>query len=178
MHGQQIKDRVFCIASLKQGPVISQTGEERGWGHPVTPLQYAVCDLRGACWKYGFQQFWGLDGCHAPTTALLLRGISGYNIVKVGDEGDSLAGSMSLLLLKEGSSKQYAFCIFFFFFLNQAVIFCYFFFLFLCQMNFCHKCMFFTRILLHSSEFHFSRDHYFISSQQVPLEWQGGKCSP
>lgn len=126
VHGQQIRDRVFCIASLKQGPVISQTGEERGWGHPVTPLQYAVCDLRGACWKHGFQQFWGLDGWHAPTTALL-RGISGYNIVKVGDEGGSLAGNMSLLLLKEGSSKQYAFCTFFFFFKSSSDLLLFFF---------------------------------------------------
>lgn len=45
----------------------------------------------------------------------------------MGDEGGSLAGNMSLLLLKEGSSKQYAFCTFFFFFKSSSDLLLFFF---------------------------------------------------
>lgn len=69
--------------------------------------------LRGACCKHVFVQLWGLY-LWKVSTAFLFRGIIGYYTVKVGDAGGNFADNMSLLLLKEGWSKQYAFCNVFF----------------------------------------------------------------
>lgn len=137
---------------------------------PYCPFVAFYVSLRGACCKHVFVQLWGLY-LWKVSTAFLFRGIIGYNTVKVGDAGGNFADNMSLLLLKEGWSKQYAFCNVFFKASSDLLFF--FFFLFLCQMNFCSKCMLFIHIPLNSSEFHFCCERYITVSRQLSLECLG-----